>query len=282
MKLRNLLQATAALAVALTLAGCASSPSQPMQANPTAQVGAGRPVILVHGAWMGAAAWDRVTVELRAQGLAVTAVELPGHGRDTTPAGQLSLDAYVKAVQAALPAQGQATVVGHSMAGIVISALAEREPARIANLVYVAAYLPQSGDSLYKLAMTDKDSRVGKYWTQADPKAYSPAWIREEGIAEVFCADCSAADQQLLRQTHKAEAVPPMATPVTLTAANFGSVARIYVHTRQDLAVSHGLQQAMVSAAGGVQQAHVLDTSHSPMLTRPVELARLIADAARR
>jgi pimeloyl-ACP methyl ester carboxylesterase len=275
MKRRYVFLAAAGAALCL-LAACAGAPQQQAGAAET------RPVVLVHGAWMGAASWDRVAAELRRSGVHVTAVELPGHGSDATPASQLSLEAYVRAVQAALPAQGQATVVGHSMAGMVISALAEREPQRVANLVYVAAYLPQSGDTLYKLAMTDKDSRVGAYWTQADPAAYSPATIRAEGIAEVFCADCSEADQVLLRETHRAEAVPPMATPVTLTAARFGSVPRVYVHTRQDRAVSFHLQQSMVAAAGGVKQAHVLDTSHSPMLTRTVDLAQLIADAARR
>lgn len=266
--------ACVALACALSLSGCANL-------SPAASPGSTRPVILVHGAWMGASSWDRFAAELRKDGLSVTAVELPGHGRDVTPAAQLSLDGYVKAVAVALPATGQATVVGHSMAGMVISALAEKEPARVANLVYVAAYLPQSGDSLYKLSMTDKDSRVGKYWTQADPKAYSPAWIKSEGIAEVFCADCSGADKQVLISTHKAEAVPPLATPVVLTAGNFGKVARIYVHTRQDMAVSFALQQSMLRASGGAQTVETLDTSHAPMLTQPQALARIIAQAAR-
>lgn len=258
---------------AVALTACNSAPT-------TAQIANARPVVLVHGAWMGASSWDKVAQELRQLGMEVTAVELPGHGADKTPPEQLSLDAYVKAVAAALPAKGRATVVGHSMAGMVISALAEKEPAKVANLVFVAAYLPQSGDSLYKLSMTDKDSLVGKYWTQADPKAYSPAWIKPEGIAEVFCQDCSADDKKWLVASHKAEAVPPLATPVTLSAAHFGNVPRIYVHTLQDKAVSFNLQKAMLAAAGGAQTVETLNTSHAPMLTQPHALARIIAQAA--
>ena len=264
----------AVLAMA-ALTACNSIP--PVESN----VPAPRPVVLVHGAWMGASSWDKVVKELRQQGLAVTAVELPGHGADNTPAAQLTLDGYVKAVAAALPANGQATVVGHSMAGMVISALAEAEPAKVANLVYVAAYLPQSGDSLYKLSMTDKDSRVGKYWTQADPKTYSPATIKADGIVEVFCQDCSDAEKKWLVEIHKAEAVPPMATPVKLRTTNFGKVPRIYVHTSQDMAVSFNLQKAMLAATGGAQTVATLDTSHAPMLTQPQALARIIAQAAK-
>lgn len=109
-------------------------------------------VVLVHGAWSNASAWDRVAADLRVRGFTVTAVNLPGHGADATPASQLTLAGYADAVQAALPAQGKAVLVGHSMAGMVISAVAERAPEKLASLVYVAAYLPASGQSLYQLS----------------------------------------------------------------------------------------------------------------------------------
>lgn len=271
---RRLLATAALLAAAggiTLLAGCASltPSSQPL------------PVVLVHGAWSDAGAWDRVAAALRAHGHTVTAVNLPGHGADDTPARDLSLKAYVDAVTRALPAQGQALLVGHSMAGMVISQVAENAPERIARLVYVAAYLPVSGDSLYKLAMADKGSRVGQYWRQDDPKAYTPASIAREGIVEVFCADCSAADQQTLVARHKAEAVPPMATPVQLSAGRHGRVPRTYVHTRDDAAVSYAHQQVMLAAAGGASQVVTLNTSHMPMLTQPQALADAIAAAAR-
>lgn len=261
----------AALAAGAWLAGCAAP----------APSAAALPVVLVHGAWMGASSWDRVAADLRARGLSVKAVELPGHGADPTPPDRLTLAGYVDAVLAALPADGRAVLVGHSMAGMVISAAAERAPERIARLVYVAAYLPQNGQSLYQLSAGDADSQVGKYWTQADPKTYSPATIRADGIAEVFCADCSAADQRALVATHRAEAVPPLGTPVALSAGRFGSVPRVYVHTLKDRAVSYGLQQRMLAAAGGAARVVTLDSGHLPMLTQPRAVADAIADAAR-
>lgn len=271
---RNLLRRLLLAVAALALAACTSTPAPaPSPASP---------VVLVHGAWMGAAAWDKVAADLRARGLAVTAVELPGHGRDTTPPDRLTLAGYVDAVAAALPAQGRAVLVGHSMAGMVISAVAERDPGRIATLVYVAAYLPQDNQSLYQLSSTDAASRVGRYWTQEDPKAYSPATIRREGIVEVFCADCSPQDQRFLLDTHRPEAVPPLGTPVRLSAARFGSVPRVYVHTLRDNAVSYALQKSMLAGAGGAARVIELDTSHSPMLTRPLALADLIAATATR
>jgi pimeloyl-ACP methyl ester carboxylesterase len=261
----------AALAAGVCLAGCATP----------APSGKAMPIVLVHGAWMGASSWDRVAADLRARGLSVKAVDLPGHGADPTPADKLTLAGYVDTVLAAMPADGRAVLVGHSMAGMLISAAAERAPGRVAKLVYVSAYLPQNGQSLYQLSAGDADSLIGKYWTQAEPQAYSPATIRAEGIAVAFCADCTAADQQNLVATHKAEAVPPLGTPVALSGARFGSVPRIYVHTLKDRAVSFALQQRMLVAAGGAARVVTLDTSHLPMLTQPIAVADVIADAAR-
>jgi pimeloyl-ACP methyl ester carboxylesterase len=159
--------------------------------------------------------------------------------------------------------------------------VAEKVPARLHKLVYVAAYLPRNGESLYQLSSTDADSLVGKYWSQENPKLYTPATIRKEGIVEVFGADTSAADQQFLIATHKAEAVPPLGTPVQLTAANFGSVPRVYIHTAQDRAVSYKLQKTMLANAGGAGKVVEINSSHVPMLSQPKALADAIADAAR-
>jgi pimeloyl-ACP methyl ester carboxylesterase len=267
--LRVVLRFVLAAGVAVVAAGCAApGPSRP-------------PVVLVHGAWMGASAWDKVAAELRARGLRVTAVELPGHGRDATPADKLSMAGYIDAVAAALPADGRAVLVGHSMAGMVISGVAEKVPEKVATLVYVAAYLPKDGQSLYQLSQGDADSQVPRWWRQADPKAYSPAWIDAAGIVDVFCADCGPADRQFLIDSHRPEAVPPLGTPVRLTAERFGRVPRVVVHTLKDRAVSVGLQRRMLAEAGPTLRVVELDTSHAPMLTQPKALADAIAGVAR-
>lgn len=264
------------LAVACTacLTACTTAP------NTSGKAETKLPVVLIHGAWSEAAVWSRVADALRAQGHSVTAIDLPGHGKDVTPAKELSLNGYAEAVRKALPSDGKAVLVGHSMAGMVISQVAENVPDRVAKLVYVAAYLPQDGQSLYQLAMSDKGSKVGKYWRQDDAKNYSPASIASDGLVEVFCADCSPEDQRFLLSSHKAEAVPPLGTPVKLSAERFGRVPRAYIHTSEDDTVSYPLQQTMLAAAGGASDVIALKTSHMPMLTQPRALADAIAKAA--
>ncbi|MCE3003319.1 MAG: alpha/beta fold hydrolase [Xanthomonadaceae bacterium] len=237
-------------------------------------------IVLVHGAWMGAWAWDGVVRELARAGFDAVAVELPAHGDDPTPPEAASLDAYVDAVLRALPADGRVVLVGHSMGGIVISAVAERAPERIARLVYVAGYLPRSGESLYALSQTDTESEVGRHWRQDDPARYSPASIDAAGRVAVFCADCGADAAARLVARHRPEPVPPLATPVALSDERFGRVPRVYLGTRADRAVGPALQQRMVAAAPGTV-LEWLEGGHAPMLAQPQRLAqRIVAHAS--
>ncbi len=54
--------------------------------------------ILIHGAWLNAGIWDRIAPRLRDAGHEVLTPELPGNGRDATPASQVNLQTYVDAI----------------------------------------------------------------------------------------------------------------------------------------------------------------------------------------
>jgi hypothetical protein len=63
----------------------------------------------------------------------------------------------------------------------------------------------------------------------------------------------------------------PLATPVSTTAANWGSVRKFYIYTAQDNAVSPQLQQTMTGKTTFAATA-TLQSSHSPFLSQPTEL----------
>jgi pimeloyl-ACP methyl ester carboxylesterase len=89
---------------------------------------------------------------LKAAGHSVETFDLPGMGDDHTSASEVSLDSYAGRVCEVLAASSEpAIVVGHSMGGIVATQAAARCPARVAALVYVAAFLPKDGQSLLDL-----------------------------------------------------------------------------------------------------------------------------------
>jgi len=223
--------------------------------------------ILVHGAWSGAWTWDPVAAGLKENGKAVTTVELPSHGADMTPPNGATLDAYAAKVSAAVDAaDGPVTLVGHSMAGVVITEVAEQKPDTIAKLVYLAAFVPEDGQTLLALAGTDADSHLGPA-LKVDQMAGTAAVPLDE-LADIFCADCSEDALAALTSHYRDEPLAPFATPVHASAANWGRVAKYYIYTKQDHAISPSLQVTMTKNVTFESQA-TLDTSHEPFLSQP-------------
>ncbi|MFS2159324.1 alpha/beta fold hydrolase [Pseudomonas sp. Pseusp122] len=239
-----------------------------------------QPVIaLVHGAFEDASIWGQTQKQLQVDGYKVITVDLPGRPSNPLAADKTSLDLYRDTVIKAIAKESQPVVlVGHSFGGIVISAVAEAEPARIKQLIYLAAYLPKDGQSLLQLAGTDPDSKMGQF-VQVD-KQRGVASIAHDARAELFANDGPDALKKAIPDLILDESVTPLGTPVHLTAAHFGAVKKAYIHTTQDHVISPALQASMVNN-GHVEQQATLDSGHTPFLTHPVELAQAIEKIAR-
>lgn len=236
--------------------------------------------VLVHGAWQAPYVWDAVKATLISQGNNVTVVELPGHGSDQTAPSAITLNAYRDKVMAAVSQiNGKVILVGHSLGGMIISAVAEQNPSKIEKLVYLSAYLPTSGQSLFALASTDAGSALGGNINGAPvlnvDTVHGIIDVLHSQITNVFIQDGSTLAQNLVLQNYRVEPLAPFVTPVTLTAANFGSVEKVYIKTLQDRVVSPALQDRMI-AAGNVKTVYQLNTSHSSFLVKPDSLAILL------
>lgn len=106
--------------------------------------------ILVPGGWQGGWAFDAVSDLLVRHGHAVHAVTLAGLG--DTPAPSANLDHHIdEVVQAIRACSDDLIVVGHSYGGMVITGAADAVPGTIRALVYVDAYVPKSGDTVWLL-----------------------------------------------------------------------------------------------------------------------------------
>lgn len=231
--------------------------------------------VLVHGAWADESAWGFVRNQLAVHNNVVV-VNLPGHGIDLAAPTAVSLKSYVQAVEKVVKAApGKVVLVGHSMAGIVVSQVAEDIPEKIDRLIYVSAYLPKNGEDLLSLSKQDAQSKVGGALEfNAD---YSAATIKKDVIVPAVCADCPEFMKAALVKYHKAEPAGPLGEKVTLTAGRFGSVPKYYIHTTADRAVGYDLQKQMVKANGGIKKTFEMNTSHLPFVVQPQQFLEVLA-----
>ncbi|MEL5995211.1 alpha/beta fold hydrolase [Hymenobacter segetis] len=235
--------------------------------------------VVVHGAWQAPFAWQFVKKQLEDQGQKVVLVELPGHGADQTDPNTLTLNKYRDKVVAAInPLPGNVVLVGHSLAGMVISVVAEQIPNRIDKMVYIGAFLPANGQSLLDLANTDSTSQLSA--NIIPPIAPPTLGIPTPNLAGLFLQDGSAAVQQLLVTNYRPEPTLPFLDPAVLTAANFGKVNKYYIHTLQDHVVGYNLQRRMVRAAG-VSHTYQLNSSHCPFLAIPDQVTSTLMTIAK-
>ena len=230
--------------------------------------------VLVHGAWHGSWTYYVLKYELQKAGHTAICINLPGHGLDTTNGGRVTLTDYQNAITNVLDSISKpAVLVGHSMGGIAISMAAEARPEKVDKLVYLAAFMPKNGESMLDLAMQDSTSMIGP--SLIIDTVNKVVDLVRENISDIFY-DTSTAEYVILS---KMLLVPnpliPLATPLTLTEENYGSVRKFYITTKYDKAITPEFQKKMYLAQN-CEKIYTLNTEHSPFFSAPNNLKNIL------
>jgi pimeloyl-ACP methyl ester carboxylesterase len=238
-----------------------------------------RTVVLVHGAAHGAWAWDKVVPGLRAAGVDVVALDLPGQGADTGPILDLHGDAErVRAAVAAVP--GPVVLVGHSYGGAVITE-AGTEP-NVEELVYIAA-LPLAEDETCATAAAS-DPRMAYVDHAGRPVLQKGFRISDDGAvvrmdpahaAICFYHDCSPEDvawatERLGNHSFRAFGQTPKAVA-------WRAVPSTYVVCGEDRTLHPGQQRILAERCTDQVE---WSSGHSPMLSQPQLVVELLVDLA--
>lgn len=227
--------------------------------------------VLVHGAWHGAWAYEALSDQLAQKGHAVVAVDLPGHGLDMTPAREVTLELYVEKVVGVIDSIDMDVIlVGHSMGGIVVSQVTEARAERIKHLVFIAGFMPRNGETMLSLALQDTESMVFPNLVYSEDGSVS--FFLRDGAREVFYNDCAEDVASAATLRLNSQPMAPYTQALELSPQRYGTVPRTYIRTLKDNAVSPGFQQQMIEWSPP-NKVILMDTGHSPFLSKPEELA---------
>jgi len=273
--------------------------------------------VLVHGGWHNRSSWDRVTPILKAEGFAALTLDLPGAGgnaiapislghrpfdpaafaTEPSPVAGVTQEERTQAVvalvkEAASLSGGRVILVGHSAGGMTISAVAEQVPDLLLAVVYLAGFMVPNGMPL--LAMLQHEtmsSALSPGLFVGDLTAIGATRIHAGSTDEAyrsllkasFYGDVSESEfAHATAQLHCDESNSGALAPSEITPERFGRVPRHYIRTTQDCAIPLTGQDHMIAmvdeAIGGKTTTHILESSHSPFLSRPAGLSRILID----
>ena len=234
--------------------------------------------VLIHSAWLGGWSWGYVAEHLKQAGHTVIAPDLPGHGQDKTPASEVTMDKYVKTITDILDQQSEPVIlVGHSFGGIVASQVAEARPNKVKALIYFSAFLLPNGVSFMDATKDVTDSMVLNNLVMSEDG--SSVTIKEDAIHEAVAHDVPL-DAFLQAKPHLvAEPTAPLATPLVLTDARWGSIPRYYIESKKDNAIPPAIQQYMYTQLP-VKKVFTLETSHAANFSAPDKVAAYFDDVA--
>ena len=236
--------------------------------------------VLVPGFWLGAFAWRPVTAALRARGHEVYPLSLTGLGeRAHLATPEVSLETHIEDVANLLRYEDLRDVilVGHSYAGLVVTAVADRMPDRIQRLAYVdTGPLPDGTANADFSSAEDRAQQealvasVGDGWRLPPP----PWAALAAGVDGVGPDTIAMLEERSVPQPWKTATTPVRLTGAWEKLPRLGVLSSFTVAQTEAMAATAPLFQHM---AGDRWRFAELPTWHWPMLSRPAELAEILA-----
>lgn len=230
--------------------------------------------VLIHGAWCGGWCYHKVAAKLRALGYPVFTPTLTGQGeRSHLLPGNVNLSLHIQDVLNVFRYENlsNAVLAGHSYGGMVITGVADRIPECLKALVYLDAFLPEDGQSLFDINIPANTQRfignaggIGGLAVPAPPAAFFNV-----NVADAGRVDALAMPFPLGAFTEK----------IKLTGAHKTIAKRIYVHGTVLARESPFKPFYERTKADPNWQVHALACGHHVMLDEPERTTEILLSA---
>ncbi|HEY2301212.1 MAG TPA: alpha/beta hydrolase [Acidimicrobiales bacterium] len=227
-------------------------------------------IALVHGAYHGGWCWDHLVPLLRARGFETVAPDLPC---DDAGAG---IDEYAAVVEAALEGQADVVLVGHSLGSLTIPVVASRRPIR--RMIFLCSVPTGPGpaiDGQLSDMVSDAFVTATRFHDEQGREL-----LENSDARGLFFDDCSAADASWAVSMLRPQSPRPLVEPSPLRA--WPATPQSVVLTSDDRVLNREWAVAAARERLAGPEPILLPGSHSPFLSRPPDLADVLAEEARR
>jgi pimeloyl-ACP methyl ester carboxylesterase len=219
-------------------------------------------IVIIHGAFADASGWEAVYKVLKKDGYNVTLVQNP----------LTSLEDDVAATNRAVEKMdGPVILVGHSWGGVVITQAGNSS--KVAGLVYVAAFVPQAGESAIALLQSAPPLPVNGI---LPPDDKGLIYFDKDKFRDCFASEQTEEKAAFMYDAQQPVAVKSFLTPVT-EAAWKNKPAYAIVAT-EDKCINPVLLRTMYKRAGAVVTE--LKGSHTLYMAQAKAVAAVIEAAA--
>jgi pimeloyl-ACP methyl ester carboxylesterase len=229
--------------------------------------------LLVHGAWHGGWCWRRVSDLLEKQGHKVFAPTMTGLGeRSHLLDARINLATHIADIVNVIKWEKLENIVlvGHSYGGVIISGVAEQMPRSIGSIVFLDAFVPQSGDSLSTKASQPVREAIAASAPKGDVTIKPvPAAVFRVNENDRAWVDAMCTPHPLATFTDK----------VALTGAHDRVAKKAYIRAKGYPSVPFdGFYERL--KADPAWRVYELLCGHDAMVDMPVELSEILVKVA--
>jgi pimeloyl-ACP methyl ester carboxylesterase len=228
----------------------------------------GATFLVCHGAWSAGWAWKKMHPLMQAAGHRLVTPTFTGLGERAHLANpSIDLETHIEDILNVIKYEDlrEVALIGHSYGGMVASGVADRARERIAQLIYLDAFVPRDGQSLFDFIEPDR-SRMRALAKAGDGYRVPP---------NPTPPDTSPADVEWLTERRVDMPIKCFETRLKLHHGEL-TLPRSYIYaTRIAPADAFGQFAARARQEPGWRY-HEIDASHSPHVTAPDTLMALL------
>ena len=234
----------------------------------------GKHFVLIHGAWHGGWCWAGVIKELEQAGHTAEAPTMPGH-QPEDDRSQIQFSDYVDKLVEILNQQAEPVVlVGHSSAGFIMQAAAPKVPTKVAQLVFINAFILPNGKSQFDLVPPEASEGLTAA-AQASPDNCVP--VLDDFVRNVLMAGDPVEKQDALISRLVPQPLALFTTPVDTRAFEQLSVPKSVVFCNKDTSLPPGAYLRMAQSLGEHKLIEV-EGGHETLFTQPEVVAAVLQE----